>query len=135
MEFVFTIKSHSLFDLPSLTEALLLEMNDNNQKMIVSVFCRFLSQNNREFDAFFLNIDQLLSNLSKRKPTMSIITGDFNARSSSWWSDVIDTSEGTHLYWLTSSNGFSQLINELKHVQTNDSSVLMLFLLMNQICQ
>ena len=127
MEFVFTIKSHSLFDLPSLTEALLLEMNDNNQKMIVSVFCRFLSQNNREFDAFFLNIDQLLSNLSKRKPTMSIITGDFNARSSSWWSDVIDTSEGTHLYWLTSSNGFSQLINELKHVQTNDSSVLMLF--------
>ena len=122
-------------DLPSLTEALLLEMNDNNQKMIVPVFCRFLSQNNREFDAFFLNIDQLLSNLSKRKPTMSIITGDFNARSSSWWSDVIDTSEGTHLYWLTSSNGFSQLINELKHVQTNDSSVLMLFLLMNQICQ
>ena len=110
-------------------------MNDNNQKMIVSVFCRFLSQNNREFDAFFLNIDQLLSNLSKRKPTTSIITGDFNARSSSWWSDVIDTSEGTHLYWLTSSNGFSQLINELKHVQTNDSSVLMLFLLMNQICQ
>ena len=122
-------------DLPSLTEALLLEMNDNNQKMIVSVFCRFLSQNNREFDAFFLNIDQLLSNLSKRKPTMSIITGDFNARSSSWWSDVIDTSEGTHLYWLTSSNGFSQLINELNHIQTNDSSVLMLFLLMNQICQ
>ena len=103
--------------------------------MIVSVFCRFRSQNNSEFDAFLLNIEQLLSNLSKRKPTMSIITGDFNARSSSWWSDVIDTPEGTNLYWLTSSNGFSQLINELNHIQTNDSSVLMLFLLMNQICQ
>ena len=30
--------------------------------------------------------------------------------------------EGTKLYWLTSSNGFYQLINELKHVQTNGSS-------------
>ena len=35
--------------LPYLKEALLLEMNDNNKKMIVSVIYRSPSQNNREF--------------------------------------------------------------------------------------
>ena len=76
-------------------EALLLEMNENNKKMIVSVICRSPSQNNREFDSFLLNFEQLLSDISTRKPTVSIITGDFNARSSSWWSDDVNISEGT----------------------------------------
>ena len=111
-----------VISLPYLKEALLLEMNDNNKKMIVSVIYRSPSQNNREFDSFLLNFEQLLSDISTRKPTVSIITGDFNARSSSWWSDDINTSEGTNLYSLTSSNGFSQLINEPTHLQTNSSS-------------
>ena len=90
-------------------------MNDNNKNIIVSVIYRSPSQNNREFDSFLLNFEQLLSDISTRKPTVSIITGDFNARSSSWWSDDINTLEGTNLYLLTSSNGFSQLINESRH--------------------
>ena len=96
-------------------------MNDN-KKMIVSIIYRSPSQNNREFDSFLLNFEQLLSYISTRKPTVSIITGDFNARSSSWWSDDINTSEGTNLYSLTSSSGFFQLINEPTHVQSNSSS-------------
>ena len=69
-----------------------------------------------------LHFEQFLSDISTRKLTVSIITGDFNARSSSRWSDDNNTLEGTKLYWLTSSNRFYQLINELKHVQTNVSS-------------
>ena len=111
-----------VISLPYLKEGLVLEMNDNNKKMIVSVIYRSPSQNNREFDSFLLNFEQLLSDISTRKPTVSIITGDFNARSSSWWSDDINTSEGTNLYSLTSSNGFFQLINEPTHVQSNSSS-------------
>ena len=103
-------------------ETLLLEINDNNKKMIVPVIYRSPSQNNRELDSFLLNFEQLLSDISTRKPTMPIITGDFNARSSSWWSDDINTLEGTNLYSLTSSNGFFQLINEPTHVQSNSSS-------------
>ena len=41
-----------------------------------------------------------------------------------WWSENISTSEGTKLYWLTFSNGSSQLINEPTHIQTNSSSFL-----------
>ena len=90
--------------------------------MIVSVIYRSLVQINREFDSFLLNFEQLLSNISTCNPTVSIITGNFNATSSSWWSDDINTLEGTNLYLLTSSNGFSQLINEPTHVQTNSFS-------------
>ena len=105
-----------------MNEALLLEINDNNKKIIVSLNYRSPSQNNLEFDSFLLNFQQLLSDVSTRKQTVSIITGDFNARSSSWWYDDINISEGTNLYTLTSSNGFSQLINEPTHVQSNSSS-------------
>ena len=59
--------------------------------MIAFVNYRSPSQENREFDAFLLNYEQLLSGISTRKPTMSILTGDFNARSSCWWSDDINT--------------------------------------------
>ena len=85
----------------------------------MSVIYRSPSQNNSEVDSFLSNLEQLLRDISTCNPTVSVITGDFNARSSSWWSEDISTSEGTKLYLLTSSNGFSQLINEPIHIQTN----------------
>ena len=107
---------------PYLKEALLLEMIDNNKKIIVSVIYRSPSQNNREFNSFLSSFEQLLSEISKRKPTVSIITGDFNARSSSWWSNDTNTLDGTNLYSPSSSNNFSQPINEPTHIQRNSSS-------------
>ena len=103
-------------------EALLLEMNYNNKKVIVSVIYRSPSEKNNEFNLFLSNLERLLCDINKRKPYLSIITGDFNARSSNWWSKDIDTPEGLKLFSLTSSNGFSQLINEPTHIQGNSSS-------------
>ena len=97
-------------------------MNDNNKRIIVSVICRSPSQSNCEFDSLLLNFEQLLGHISTRKPTVSIITDDLNARPLSWWSDDINTLKSTNLYSLTSSNGFSQLINEPIHLQSNGSS-------------
>ena len=59
-------------------------MNNNDKKMLVPVIYRSPSQNNREFDSFLLNFEQLLSDISTRKSTASIIKSDFNARSSPW---------------------------------------------------
>ena len=80
-------------------------MTYNNKKVIVSVIYRSPSQNNSEFDLFLSNFGKLLSNINERKPFLSVITGDFNARSSSWGSKDIDTTESRAL---TSSNGFPQ---------------------------
>ena len=77
---------------------------------MISVIYRSPSQSNIEFDLFLANFEQLLCEINNRKPYLSIITGDFNARSSSWWSKDINTPEEIKLFSLTSANGFSQLI-------------------------
>ena len=68
------------------------------------------------------NLEKPLSIINKRKPFLSVIIGDFNARSSLRWPKDIDTTEGSKLFSLTPSNGFPQLINEPTHMKTNSSS-------------
>ena len=109
-------------NIPYLKEALLLEMTYNNKKVIVSVIYCSLSHNNCEFDSFLRSVERLLSDIKKSKPFLSVITGDFNAKSLYWWSEDINTSEGLKLLSLTSANGVSQLINESTYLQTINSS-------------
>ena len=80
------------------------------------------SQNNDEFDPFLSHSQKLLNDINNRKPSLSVVTGDFNSRCSSRWSNDIITTEGLNLFSRTSSNGFSQLINEPTHIQANSSS-------------
>ena len=76
----------------------------------MSVIYRSPSQNNSESDLFLSNFQKLLSDINECKPFLSVITGDFNARSSSWRSKDIDTTGGSKLFSLTLSNEFPQLI-------------------------
>ena len=48
----------------------------------MSVIYRSRSQNNSESELFLSNFEQLLNDVNKVKPTLSVITGDFNARHS-----------------------------------------------------
>ena len=100
-----------VISLPYLKEALLLEMTYNNKNVTVSVIYRSPSQNNSEFDLFLSNFEKPLSDINERKPFLSVITGDFNSKPGRRSKDI-DTAEGSKLFSLTSSNGFSQLINE-----------------------
>ena len=61
--------------------------------MIVSVIHRSLSQNNREFDLFLLNFEQLLNDISTRKPAVPIITSDYNAK------DLLPGGLMTSIFW------------------------------------
>ena len=97
-------------------------MSYNNKKVIVSLIYRYPSQSADEFDKFPSNFENFLNGINKCKPFLSVVTGDFNSRSSSWWSKDTDTIEGLKLFSLTSSNGISQLINEPTQFQTNSTS-------------
>ena len=77
---------------------------------LVSIY-RTPSQSSNEYDTFLLNFEQLLTYLNSIKPHVLLVTGDFNVRSSSWWSDDIDTVEGTRLESITSYYGLHQIIN------------------------
>ena len=108
--------------LHNLKEALLLEMIHKNNKVLVSVIYRSPSQNNCEIESFVTKFDYLLSEINKCKPSLAVITGDFNARSPAWWIKDVHTTEGSKLFSLTCASGFSQLINEPTHIQTNSSA-------------
>ena len=80
------------------------------------------SQTNDEFNKFLLNFEKMLLDINQQKPFLTLVTEDVNARSSSWWSDDINTREGTKLLSLTSCNGFQQIINEPTHIKRQNFS-------------
>ena len=55
-------------------------MTDNSKQVIVSVIYHCRSQNNSEFELFLSNFEQFLNDVKKIKPSLYVITGDFNAR-------------------------------------------------------
>ena len=72
--------------------------------------CRTASESSNEYDTLLLNFQQLITYLNSIKPDMLLVAGDLNIRSSSWWSDDIDTIEGTI------TDGLYQIIDEPTHI-------------------
>ena len=53
---------------------------------------------------------------------MLLVTGGFNVGSSSWWSDDIETIEGTRLESITSYYELYETINEPTHILLSSAS-------------
>ena len=68
-----------VISLPHLNQAFFLEMTDNSKQVIVSVIYHCRNQNNSEFELFLSNFEQFLNDVNKIKPSLYVITGDFNA--------------------------------------------------------
>ena len=84
-------------------ECLLCEVTVNNKKGYIAVLYRSPSQTNTVFNDFLSNFEKLLLELSALNPEFSIILGDFNARSKSWWKSDINNIEGTKIDSVTAS--------------------------------
>ena len=72
-----------------------------------------------------INSLNFLSNLSDtitNNSLFTIILGDFNTRSSVWWTNDKTTSEGTKLECPTTVHGFHQLISQPTHLLPQYSS-------------
>ena len=76
----------------------------------------------KNLNIFCVNFDLLLSNKNEETPICSIITGDFNARTSNWWKNDISNSVGQELDFLISSAGYSQIIDKPTHIVNNSMS-------------
>ena len=77
------------------------------------------SQNQSEFEHFLLSLENLLCNIRSKDPAFTIVLGDFNARSKSWWVHDITNSEATQIESISLLYGFSQLISEPTHILQN----------------
>ena len=69
----------------------------------------------------------LLDCIANRNPFVSIIIGDFNARSKNWCSGDKATYEGKKIESLTSQCGFKQVISDPTHILESSSSCIDLF--------
>ena len=70
----------------------------------------------------YCNLDLLLSYINENHPTCSALIGDFNAKSSKWCNSDKSDRVGIELDSITTSAGYSQLINEPTHFVNKTSS-------------
>ena len=109
-------------ELSHITECLLCEVNVKGQVGFIIVSYRSPSQTISQFDDFLSSFEKLFDDVQILQPAFTVILGDFNARSKSWWSGDLTTMEGTRLDSLVSTHGFHQLISEPTHILRNSLS-------------
>ena len=90
------------------------------------------SQSHDEFENFRIKFDILLSQISYELPICSVVTGDFNARSSRWWRNDITNLAGKEIDFLTSSASYTQIIDKAAHVINKSKSCIDLIFCTNQ---
>ena len=115
-------------NLTNLNECIICEVSIQNCKGYIGVIYRSPSQSTAEFEEFLSNFEDILNTTASSSSLFTIILGDFNARSSSWWKNDKATVEGALLEALTSLHGFHQLISEPTHIlPTSTSSIDLIF--------
>ena len=80
------------------------------------------SQSSIEFESFLSGFEDMLSSILFSKSQFTVILGDFNARSSTWWSNDITNINGTLIDSLTTTHGFKQLISDATHILPQSTS-------------
>ena len=113
------VKRH---DICTLENCLVTETRSQNGKCFLTCIYRSPSENHDEFQNFYAKFDTLLNNINDEFPICSVVTGDFNARNSSWWKNDITNSAGLELESLTSSAGYTQIIDKPAHVVNSSMS-------------
>ena len=98
-----------------LSECITSEIKIGNQ------VCRFIhlyrsSQTQEEFQTFISNLKLSLDALLCGNPFLTVMIGDFNAKSKDWCSIDITSFEGSELDFLTSQFGLLHIIKEPTHI-------------------
>ena len=119
---LFEIKEHiSLIkrdDICTLDNCLVTEIRSQNEECFLTCLYRSPSQSHDEFEKFCIKFDILLSQINDELP---ICSDDFNARCSRWWRNDIRNFAGKEIDFLTSSAGYTQIIDKLTHVINKSS--------------
>ena len=97
-------------DLCTLDNCLVTEIRSQNEKCFLTCIYRSPNQSLDDFENFCLRFDLLLNKVNDEFPLCSIITGDFNGHCSRWWKNHVTNVKGEEIDTLTSSAGYSQII-------------------------
>ena len=80
------------------------------------------SQKQDEFQEFKSNLEINLDALSANNAFLTVMIGDFNAKSSNWYLKDVTSFEGSQIEFLASKFAMSQVINEPTHILDNSKS-------------
>ena len=80
------------------------------------------SQSQDEFEKFAKNLELNLDTVSANNPFLTVVLGDFTAKSNLWYKNDKTTNEGSKIDGIASQFGLHQLINEPSHLTRNASS-------------
>ena len=95
--------------------------------MFFTCFYRSPSQSHDERENVCSEPNLLLTNIINNQPTCSILIGYFNAKCSKWCSSAKSDIAGLEIDNITTTAGYSQLINKAKHFINGTSSCIDLF--------
>ena len=79
--------------------------------------CSIPNQSEDDFENFCNNFELTLDVVSSTKPFLIVAIGDFNAKSSNWYTGDITTLESSKIEAITSQFGLQQIIKEWTHIQ------------------
>ena len=106
-------------DFCTLDNYLVAEIRSQSEKCFLTCAYHSPGQSQEEFEIFCTNCDVLLSHINDEFLFCLIVTGNFNARCTNWWKDNIANSTGREIASLTSSAGYTQIIDKPTHVIFN----------------
>ena len=90
--------------------------------------CSFLclyrspSQTRDIFETFADNFELTLDTIVNKNPFLIVALGDFNAKTTNWYKNDINSYEGLKTDTITSQFGLQQIINEPTYLTSNPSS-------------
>ena len=108
-------------DLETLPETIVAEVKLNRKKIFFVLSYCHPSLSIEEFDNYTIGLENIYKNINKENPAITIITGDFNARSPLFWENDIENSHGRALNSFLLMNNLEELINEPTHIRDDGS--------------
>ena len=105
-----------------LNECVALSIEHDKKEIIFLSVYRSPSQSPDEFNKFLQNFENIIQNFYSKQPFLITILGDFNAKSSNWYTGDRTTQEGFQIDSLTSFYGLTQLIKEPTHITNTSTS-------------
>ena len=100
----------------------------DRKKLFFVVTNRSPSQDHDEFQDFLEHFETMVTKLQDEDPHCTIISGDFNCRSTLWWYDDLTNDEGIIFKPVVSGIGLHQSISEPTHEIGSSSSCIDLIL-------
>ena len=105
-----------------LQESISFELKIGGKCYRFSCLYRSPSQTQDEFETFLKNFELTLDKILGNNPFMTIVLGDFNAKSNNWCKSDITSLEGSKIDTIANSYALNQLIQEPTHILNSSSS-------------